>query len=97
LSAFKYTIALPSPVFYSQFGKDVRPSAILDALKAVGFNDACDVASASESVSIAIQEYLDTYGRPRPLISPFCPAIVRLVQIRYPNLLDNLIPIESPM
>lgn len=97
LSAFKYTIALPSPVFYSQFGKDVRPSAILDALKAVGFNDAYDVASASESVSIAIQEYLDAYDRPRPLISPFCPAIVRLVQMRYPNLLDNLIPIESPM
>jgi ferredoxin len=97
LSAFKYTIALPSPVFYSQFGKDVRPSTILGALKMVGFNDAYDVASASESVSIAIQEYLDSYDCPRPLISPFCPAIVRLVQIRYPNLLDNLIPIESPM
>ena len=96
-SSFKYTIALPSPVFYSQFGKDVRPSTILSALKLIGFDDAYDVACASESVSIAIQEYLDSYDRPRPLISPFCPAIVRLIQIRYPSLLDNLIPIESPM
>jgi Na+-translocating ferredoxin:NAD+ oxidoreductase RNF subunit RnfB len=96
-SKFKYTIALPSPVFYSQFGKDIRPSAILDALKEVGFDDAYDVACASESVSIAIQEFLDSSESPRPLISPFCPAIVRLVQIKYPNLLDNLIPIESPM
>lgn len=96
-SEFKYTIALPSPVFYSQFGKDVRPSAILSALKTIGFNDAYDVASASESVSIAIQEYLDSNDAPRPLISPFCPAVVRLIQIRYPNLLDHLIPIESPM
>jgi hypothetical protein len=48
-------------------------------------------------VSIAIQEYLDSNESPRPLISPFCPTIVRLVQVRYPNLLDNLIPIESPM
>lgn len=96
-SQFKYTIALPSPVFYSQFGKDVRPSAILSALTTIGFNEAFDVASASEAVSVAIQEYLDSVGNPRPLISPFCPAIVRLVQIRYPNLLDHLIPIESPM
>ena len=96
-SQFKYTIALPSPVFYSQFGRDVRPSAILSALTTIGFDEAYDVASASEAVSIAIQEYLDSTGSPRPLISPFCPAIVRLVQIRYPNLLDHLIPIESPM
>ena len=94
---FKYTIALPSPVFYSQFGKDVRPASVLAALKLVGFDDAVDVACASESVSIAIQEYLDTCDSPRPLISPFCPAIVRLIQISYPALLNNLIPIESPM
>jgi iron only hydrogenase large subunit-like protein len=97
LSKFKYTIALPSPVLYSQFGKDVLPSAILSALKLIGFDDAYDVACASESVSIAIQEYLDTSDSSRPFISPFCPAIVRLLQVRYPNLLDNLIPIESPM
>ena len=96
-SEFKHTIALPSPVFYSQFGKGARPSAILAALKRIGFDDVYDVACASESVSIAIQEYLDAVDSPRPLISPFCPAIVRLIQIRYPNLLDNLIPIESPM
>jgi len=96
-TGFKYTIALPSPVFYSQFGKDVAPATILNALKLVGFDDAFDVTCASEAVSIAIEEYLSTYDTPRPLISPFCPAIVRLVQIMYPSLLDNLIPIESPM
>ncbi len=96
-SKFKHTIALPSPVFYSQFGKDVLPSTILNGLKKVGFDDTYDVACASEAVSIAIQEYLDSNEGPRPLISPFCPAIVRLIQVRYPNLLDNLIPIESPM
>ncbi len=96
-SGFRHTIAIPSPVFYSQFGKDVTPSAVLGALRRIGFDDACDVATASESVSIAIQEYLDSVDSPRPLISPFCPAIVRLIQIRYPNLLAHLIPIESPM
>lgn len=96
-SKFKYTIALPSPVVYSQFGKDVTPAAVLNGLKKIGFNDAHDVACASEAVSIAIQEFLDTNVQPRPFISPFCPVIVRLIQVRYPNLLENLIPIESPM
>jgi Na+-translocating ferredoxin:NAD+ oxidoreductase RNF subunit RnfB len=96
-SKFKYTVAIPSPVFYSQFGKDVSPTLLLESLKHIGFNDAYDVACASESVSIAIQEYLDANKKPRPLIAPFCPSIVRLIQIKYPNLLDNLIPIESPM
>jgi Na+-translocating ferredoxin:NAD+ oxidoreductase RNF subunit RnfB len=96
-SKFVYTIAMPSPVFYSQFGKEVSPAALLAALRRIGFDDVCDVACASESVSIAIQEYLDAVGTPRPLLSPFCPVIVRLVQIRYPNLLDHLIPIDSPM
>lgn len=31
------------------------------------------------------------------MISSACPAIVRLIQIRYPNLIPNLIPIKSPM
>ena len=96
-SKFKYTIALPSPALYSQFGKDVLPSMILNALKKIGFDHAYDVTCASESVSIALQEYLDSNGGDKLFISPFCPAIVRLLQVRYPNLLDNLIPIESPM
>jgi iron only hydrogenase large subunit-like protein len=96
-SKFKYTVAVPSPVFYSQFGKDVLPSTLLQALRKIGFDDAYDAACASEAVSIGIQEYLDSVHNPRPFISPFCPTIVRLIQIRYPNLLDHLIPIESPM
>jgi len=96
-SRFKHTVAIPSPVIYSQFGKDIAPSAILDGLTKIGFDDSYDVACAAEAVSIGIQEYLDNHDAPRPLLSPFCPVIVRLIQLRYPNLLDNLIPIESPM
>jgi len=30
-------------------------------------------------------------------MSPFCPTVVRLIQARYPNLIEQLIPIDSPM
>jgi ferredoxin len=96
-SRFKYTVALPSPVLYGQFRKDIFPATILTGLRKIGFDDACDVACPSEAVSIAIDEYLDSYRGPLPLISPFCPTVVRLIQTRYPNLIDLLIPIDSPM
>lgn len=96
-SKFKYTVAIPSPDLYYQFGKDVLPSTVLAGLKTIGFDDAYDVACPSEAVSIALQELLDSDDLPRPLISPFCPAIVRLIQVKYPNLLEYLVPIESPM
>ncbi len=97
LSHYKYKIAIPSPVLYSQFGKDTKPSTILEALKKAGFDDAYDVACPSEAVSIAIEEFLKSSDLKKPLISSFCPTIMRLIQIKYPNLIDHLIPIESPM
>ncbi len=96
-SRFKYTIAIPSPSLYGQFHYDIAPSIILTALKKIGFNEAKDVASACEAVTIAIQEFLADYRGPLPLIGPFCPAVVRLVQFKYPDLAELLIPIDSPM
>jgi iron only hydrogenase large subunit-like protein len=96
-SRFKYTVALISPVLYGQFRKDVLPRTILAGVRRIGFDDACDVARASEAVSIAIDEYLATHRGPWPLLSPFCPTIVRLIQARYSDLIDLLIPIDSPM
>lgn len=94
---FRYTIALPSPALYGQFRREILPAAILRALRRIGFDDACDLAWAGEAVSVAIDEYLAEYRGPLPLISPFCPAVVRLVQARFPALVDQLIPMDSPM
>ena len=38
LEQFKMTIALPSPVLYSQFGRNAMPNEILLALKEIGFS-----------------------------------------------------------
>jgi len=96
-SQYKYTIAVPSPVLYSQFDRKFSPNSILKALRQIGFDDAADVTYCCESVSLVIREFLTTYHGPVPLISPFCPAVVRLIQNRYPDLRELLLPIESPM
>ncbi|MGI6129336.1 MAG: [Fe-Fe] hydrogenase large subunit C-terminal domain-containing protein [bacterium] len=97
LTRFECTVALPAPSLYGQFRDNVGPGRVLAAIKALGFDDVWEVALGAEIVSKAVSDYFQTYRHPRPLISSACPAVVRLVQVRFPSLVDNIIPLESPM
>jgi len=96
LSKFRRRIAIPSPALYAQFGREILPHRILDSLKMIGFDDAYDLEQVCGMVSFAVQEYLRDYQGPRPLISNACPVIVHLIQVKYPNLLAHIIPLEVP-
>ncbi len=96
LKKFKYTVAIPSTPLYTQFGCDVHPTQVAQALTRVGFDAYYDISWMCEMVSRAIDTYLSECSEPWPKISVYCPAIVRLVQIRYPDLLPHLVPVESP-
>lgn len=96
LKNFDATIALPSPVLYSQFGPEVRPNQILLALQKIGFDDVFDEAWDCELTTTAFQEYLDTTPGPFPKISLTCPVVVRLIAMQYPSLIPNLVQIEIP-
>jgi iron only hydrogenase large subunit-like protein len=96
LTKFRHTIALPSPALYAQFGRDILPDMILNGMKKFGFDDAFDLALTCGEVSFAIQEYLRDCGGPKPLISNACPTVVRLIQVKYPDLIDHIIPIDNP-
>ena len=96
LSKFKHTVALPSPALYAQFGREILPEKILNGIKKIGFDDAFDLALTCGEVSFAIQEYLREYQGPKPLISNVCPTVVRLIQVKYPALIDQVIPIDIP-
>jgi len=96
LAKFKHTVALPSPGLHAQFGKEILPKRILASLKKLGFDDAFDLSLTCGEVSFAIQEYLREYTGPSPLISIPCPTVVRLIQVKYPALIDQLIPIDLP-
>ncbi len=96
LNKFKHTVAIPSPPLYAQFGREILPDKILAGLKVLGFDDAIDLAPICGEVSFAIQEYIREYKGPKPLISIACPTIVRLIQVKYPDLIDLIIPIDLP-
>lgn len=97
LKEFKYTIAMPAPAFYGQF-KDVSDvNKILTALKLVGFDDVFEVARGAEIVSQATRNLIEKGGLLKPVINSACPAVLRLIRVRFPDLIRHILPICSPM
>lgn len=96
---YDYTIALASPSLYAQFGAPADRFMVLAALKNIGFDDVYEVAIGADIVTENTIRLIRELGRraPRPLISSACPAVVRLVQMRFPGLIENLVPFDSPM
>lgn len=97
LKDFKFTVALPAPSLFGQFKEGTSVKNIIYALKKLGFDEVYQVPLAAEEVSIAIREYINRNREIRPLISSSCPAVVRLIQVRFPELIGNIIPIQAPM
>jgi len=95
LEQFDYNVAIPAPTLYGQFKSSVTCNRILTALKTLGFDDVYEVAAAAEIMSQETRNYLEFHKG--PLISSSCPVVVRLVETRFPSLLDQLIPMISPM
>jgi Na+-translocating ferredoxin:NAD+ oxidoreductase RNF subunit RnfB len=96
LKRFKHTVAMPSLTLYAQFDKSVPPGQVLHALRRVGFDSTCDISWMCEMLTGATDAYLSECGGPWPKISVTCPAVVRLIQLRYPDLIPHLVPLETP-
>lgn len=93
----KYVIALPPPSLYGQFQNLDDVDYMLQGLLDLGFSHVFEVARAAELVTEYTRLYLKRKDVRRPVISSACPVVTRLIQLRFPYLCDNLIPILSPM
>lgn len=96
LGAFKHKVALPSLTLYGQFGRNVQPPQVWAGLRKLGFDSCFDMSWVCEMVAAATEAHLAESRGPWPRLSIDCPAIVRLVQVRYQKLIPHLIPIETP-
>jgi len=94
---YKWKIALPAPALYGQFDNLDDLDYVVSGLLACGFDDVFEVARAAEVVSDYTREYLRREDIPKPVISSACPAVVRLISVRFPYLLDNLLPVLPPI
>lgn len=96
-SNYKYTVVIPALALYSQFDRNVKPKTILSALEKIGFDEACDVSKACISVTKALSRHIKENKGIKPLIATFCPTCVKIIQVRYPELLNRLVPIIPPI
>lgn len=96
LNGYKYKVAIPAPTFYTQFKRLRNPNIVLTALKKLGFDEVFEVARAAEAVTAFNKEYIKSGKVQTPVISSACPAIVKLIQLRFPSLIENVMPVISP-
>ena len=97
IERYKYKIVLPPPSLFGQYKRQEDLELIRAALCKLGFDEVYEVAAAAELVSDATRRMLLQRGLKTPAISSACPAVLRLIRIRFPNLLENVLPLSAPM
>ncbi len=97
LKNYTYTVALVAPAFLGQFSKTEDADLILTSLLYLGFDDVYEVARGAQEISVATRKLLQSGELMLPSISSACPAVSRLIAVRFPNLIHHLIPLRSPM
>jgi iron only hydrogenase large subunit-like protein len=93
------SVAIVSPVTYAQF-RGVSPDQVLEALRRMGFHEALDLTEYYQRFQRATVEFVrrnrSKNRHPWPLISPICPAVVRLIAYQFPGLLEHVLPLKRP-
>ncbi len=97
LDKSKYLIALPAPTLFGQFVQLYDADYLLQGLTDLGFNEVFEVAKAAELVTEYTRRYMKRADISRPVISSACPAVVRLISIRFPCLCDKVMPMIPPV
>lgn len=98
LDAYERKAALITPSIYGQFNMHYSKKQIHEAFKSLGFTDVYDVSEDALVISRATA-YLISHEKnlPKPLISSSCPTVIKLIEVRFPSLLDNILPLLPPV
>ncbi|UCB52581.1 MAG: 4Fe-4S binding protein [Candidatus Zixiibacteriota bacterium] len=96
VSHFRRKVAVPSPVLYSQFDSSVHPYIIHMAFKELGFDEVVDVSASSAALARTLVKHMERYQGRLPLISSHCPSMLRLIQVKYPDLVELVVPLDVP-
>ncbi len=97
-SIFQYPvrIALLPSVLIGQFPSHIKSEQVYSGLKELGFTHIFEIDSVVDVVQEGYDQYMQKQTHEKPSISTFCPTIVRLIQVRFPSLVGNLIRVKPP-
>ena len=96
INEYEYTVALPAISLYGQFSSEYNLNNMLNTFLHLGFDDVYDLGFYAEILSDYQKDMIENNEK-NLYISTYCPAITRLIQIKYPSLIENIIRLESPM
>lgn len=80
---------------FPTFFHNATPGQLASGLKKLGFTEVHEGAYGAELIAPAYSNAIESTSV--PLISSHCSAVVDLIERHYPGLLDNLVPVVSPM
>ena len=86
-------ILVVPPALLADFGAERPPATVLGSLRSLGFAE----VMTSEPYEKALRETTEAAESPRPVITPVCPAVVNLIELRFPSLIPHLAPLASPL
>lgn len=93
-------IASVAPAFAGQFGPDVTPGKMRQALKQLGFADMVETALYADLITMKEAfEFDEHLSEPSDffITSCCCPVWIKLIQNKYPELASKISPSVSPM
>lgn len=92
---YEHRLLIMPSIFFGQFNNYISQEMINSILKDMGFTE---VHAPEESVDFLL-EVMNHYieENPRPVISSFCPAVLRLIQVRFPSLVNNVMRLKQPL
>lgn len=97
LHQFRYNIAVPAPSLYGQFNNLPDVNVVLNGLLHIGFDQVYETAKATEAVTDYTKKLLAEGKLEKPVINSACPAVARLIAVRFPNLISHILPIIAPV
>jgi len=93
----KYPVLLMPSIFMAQFEDKIKEKTILSALYHIGFKHVFEVEKSVDFIRDEMQKLNQENDGLKPVISTFCPAIVRLIQVKFPVLVPNLYLSKPPL
>lgn len=93
---YKRRILLVPVVFYAQFEENIPRRIINQILYELGFSEIYPVEQSVDTLISEINSYIKNSVE-KPIISSFCPAVIRLIQVRFPALIDKIMLLIPPL
>ena len=95
ISSGRRVICSLAPSYASEFPGQGRE--LLTALKKLGFSAVSETAIGAALVTQALDIYASEHDGKAPFIGTACPAVVELVKKYYPDDVEKLAPVPSPL